>query len=66
MKEAMQQFSDKIRAATGREALPRELSAFTAQVEVAAAHRQPGAVQFGLCDFQTLSGRAETIEVPLG
>ncbi|WP_223508815.1 MULTISPECIES: hypothetical protein [unclassified Pseudomonas] len=61
----MSQFKDKIKATTGRAALPREISAFTEQVAVAAAHHQPGAVQFGLCDFQTLSGRAETIEVQL-
>jgi hypothetical protein len=63
MNEALRQFEDKIRAATGREVLPREISAFTAQVEVAAAHRQPGVLQFGLCDFQTLSGRAELVEI---
>lgn len=65
MEEALRQFRDKIWTATGREVLPRELSAFTEQVAVAVAHHQPGVVQFGLCDFQTLSGRAETIEVPL-
>lgn len=63
MEEALSLFKAKIKAATGREALPRELSAFNEQVAVSTAHRQPGRVQFGLCDFQTLSGRAETIEV---
>jgi|LNAP01.1.fsa_nt_gb hypothetical protein len=65
MDEALRQFKDKIKAATGREALPREISAFTEQVAVASAHHQSGAMQFGLCDFQTLSGRALTIEVQL-
>lgn len=65
MKDALSQFKDKIKAATGREALTREISAFTEQVAVASAHHQSGTVQFGLCDFQTVSGRAETIEVQL-
>ncbi|MGZ0787278.1 hypothetical protein ACXM5X_30500 [Pseudomonas saponiphila] len=65
MENALSHFRDKIRAATGRDVLPRELSAFTEQVTVAVAHQRPGVVQIGLCDFQTLSGRAETIEVSL-
>lgn len=65
MEKALRQFKGKIKTATGREALPREISAFTEQVAVACAHHQSGAVQFGLCDFQTLSGRAETVEVQL-
>lgn len=65
MDEALKHFKDKIRTATGRDVLPRELSAFTEQVAVAAAHQRSAVVQFGLCDFQTLSGRAETIEVPM-
>ena len=63
MDEALSQFKDKILAATGRAALPREISAFNEQVAVGAAHCQPGIAQFGLCDFQTLSGRAELIEI---
>lgn len=63
MDQALSHFKDKVKAATGRDALPREISAFKEQVAVASAHHHPGAVQFGLCDFQTLSGRAELIEI---
>ncbi|PYG98435.1 hypothetical protein CVV67_20925, partial [Arthrobacter stackebrandtii] len=63
LKAALQEFSDKIQAATGRSVLPLELKAFRAQVATCIAHRQPRVVQLGLCDFQTRSGRAALIEV---
>ena len=63
LKAALQEFSDKIQAATGRSVLPLELKAFRAQVATCIAHRQPRVVQLGLCDCQTRSGRAALIEV---
>lgn len=63
MEKALTEFKTKIRVATGREALEREISDFYRQSEVALAHRQPRVIQVGLCDFQTLSGTAQLIEV---
>jgi hypothetical protein len=63
LEAALQEFRDKIQAATGRAVLPLELAAFRAQVATCIAHRQPRLVQLGLCDFQTRSGRATMIEV---
>ncbi|HGY3910810.1 hypothetical protein EFK68_03180 [Pseudomonas aeruginosa] len=61
--KALCDFKAKIEVATGRAPLEREIAAFREQVEVAAAHQQPRVVQLGLCDFQTLDGRATIIEV---
>ncbi|MGG2621650.1 hypothetical protein [Pseudomonas aeruginosa] len=61
--KALSDFKAKIEAATGRAPLDREIAAFHEQVEVAVAHQQPRVVQLGLCDFQTLDGRATVIEV---
>lgn len=63
LEAALQEFRDKIQAATGRSVVPLELAAFRAQVATCIAHRQPRLVQFGLCDFQTRTGRATLIEV---
>lgn len=63
MEQALSEFRAKIKTATGREALDREIADFHRQVESAIAHQQPHFVEFGLCDFQTLSGRAELVRV---
>ncbi|WP_060514673.1 hypothetical protein [Pseudomonas sp. NBRC 111132] len=63
LEAALQEFREKIQAATGRSVLPLELAAFRAQVATCIAHRQPRLVQLGLCDFQTRTGRATLIEV---
>ncbi|MCT8191232.1 MULTISPECIES: hypothetical protein [Pseudomonas] len=63
MEQALIEFKSKIQAATGRPALDREISCFLNQVETAIAHRQPRIVHMGLCDFQTLDGKAACIEV---
>jgi hypothetical protein len=42
---------------------PRHIASFHEQIEVAIAFLRPMHVQIGLCDFETLSGRAEIIEV---
>lgn len=63
MNAAINEFSAKIEAATGRAVRESELARFNEQVETAVAHRMARTVQIGLCDFQTLSGRAEMIEV---
>ena len=60
---ALSEFKDKILNATGRVASAREVDAFHRQVQTAEAHRDGRVVQLGLCDFQTLDGRATTIEV---
>lgn len=60
---ALQNFISKIEAATGRVVRESEIARFNDQVETAIAHRQARIVQIGLCDFQTLSGRAEMVEV---
>lgn len=61
--DALTDFAAKIKAATGRDILDREVANFHRQVAVAEAHQQPRVVHIGLCDFQTLSGSATAIEV---
>ncbi len=63
MEQALIEFKAKIQAVTGRPALDREISRFCDQVETAIAHQHPRVVHMGLCDFQTLNGRAVGIEV---
>lgn len=63
MSKALEDFKAKIMAATGREPQPRQLASFHDQIEVAIAFQRPRHVQIGLCDFETLSGRAEIIDV---
>lgn len=59
---ALEDFKAKVLAATGRNALAREVENFSSQVETALAHRLPVIIQMGLCDFQTLDGKATIIE----
>ncbi|MBW6123688.1 hypothetical protein KZ843_12450 [Pseudomonas aeruginosa] len=61
--KALCDFKAKIEAAAGRAPLDREIAALREQVEGAVAHQQNRVVQLGLCDFQTLDGRATVIEV---
>lgn len=63
MEQALSEFKEKIQAVTGRPALEREIAQFALQVDTAIAHRKARVVQLGLCDFQTLNGRAAIIEV---
>jgi hypothetical protein len=63
MSEALEEFKTKIIAATGQKPRPRHIASFHEQIEVAIAFLRPMHVQIGLCDFETLSGRAEIIEV---
>ncbi len=63
MQNAINEFSAKIQAATGRAVRESELARFHDQVETAIAHRKARIVQIGLGDWSTISGRAELIEV---
>lgn len=63
MENAINEFSAKVQKVTGRAVRASELDHFVNQVETAIAHHQGRIVQIGFCDFQTVSGRAELIEV---
>lgn len=60
---AIAEFSAKVEQVTGRAVRASEIARFTEQAETAIAHRTARIVQIGFCDFQTLSGRAELVEV---
>jgi hypothetical protein len=63
LEQALSDFKNQIRKASGREAKASEVKIFHDQVQTAIAHRGGRIVQHGLCDFETLDGRATTIEV---
>lgn len=63
MQNAVNEFSTKVQQVTGRAARESEIARFVDQAETAIAHRAARVVQIGFCDFQTLSGRAELVEV---
>lgn len=60
---ALQEFCEQIEKYTGRKARSSEIAVFCDQVKTCIAHRQMPFVQIGLCDFQTLAGRPELVEV---
>lgn len=61
--KAINEFSAKVAQVTGRVVRDSEIARFKDQMETAIAHRQVRIVQIGFCDFQTVSGRPELIEV---
>lgn len=63
MQNAINEFSAKVQQVTGRAVRESELARFVDQAETAVAHRAARLVQIGFCDFQTVSGRAELVEV---
>ena len=65
MNNAIIEFASKVFAATGRSVREREVMQFVADVEQNEVFKLGNKVQFGLCDFQTLNGRAQIIEVVL-
>ena len=63
MENAIGKFKALVKQATGREVRESDMVRFHDQVETAIAHRTARLVQIGFCDFQTVSGRAELVEV---
>lgn len=64
LQKAINLFNTKVLEITGRDARQKEIESFVDQFEIALAHRQY-LVQYSFCDFQTLSGKAETISISL-
>ncbi len=64
LQKAINLFNTEVMAITGRDARQKEIESFVDQYETAIAHRQY-LVQHGFCDFQTVSGKAETISINL-
>jgi len=64
LQKAINLFNSEVLAITGRDARQKEIESFVDEYETAIAHRQY-LVQYSFCDFQTLSGKAETISVNL-
>ena len=62
--KAITLFTSKVLAVTGRTARESELKRFNYMFEVAYAHKDY-LIQYSFCDFQTLSGKAETISINL-
>ena len=63
MQDAINEFSAKVHQVTGRAVRESEIERFIDQAETAIAHRQARSVQIGFCDFQTVSGRAELVDI---
>lgn len=61
--QAIYEFSEKVKQVTGRDVRDSEVADFIERMENATAHNMPRIVQRGFCDFQTISGRAELVEV---
>lgn len=64
LQKAINLFNTEVLVITGRDARQKEIESFVEQYETALAHRQY-LIQHGFCDFQTLSGKAETICINL-
>ena len=64
LQKAINLFNTEVLATIGRDARQKEIESFTDQCEIAMAHRQY-LVQYSFCDFQTLSGRPQTISINL-
>lgn len=62
IQKAINLFNTDVVAITGRDARQKEIESFVDKYETAIAHRQY-LVQHGFCDFQTLSGRPQTISI---
>lgn len=64
LQKAINLFNTKVLEITGRDARQKEIELFIDQFETALAHSQY-LVEYSFCDFQTLSGKAETISINL-
>lgn len=64
LQKALNLFNTQVMATAGRDSRQKEIESFVDQYETAIAHRQY-LVQYSFCDFQTLSGKAETISINL-
>ena len=64
MQKALESFKTQVVAITGKQANERQVKRFIEEYETTIAHRTY-LVQVGFCDFQTLSGKAETVSVNL-
>jgi hypothetical protein len=64
LQKAINLFNNQVVEITGRDARQKEIESFVDQYETALAHRQY-LVQYSFCDFQTLSGKAETVSINL-
>lgn len=62
LQKAINLFNTEVMAITGRDAGQKEIESFVDQYETAIAHRQY-LIQYSFCDFQTLSGKAETVSI---
>lgn len=64
LQKAINLFNTKVLESVGRDARQKEIESFVDKFETGVAHREY-LVQYSFCDFQTLSGNAETISVNL-
>jgi hypothetical protein len=64
LQKAINLFNTEVLATTGRDARQKEVESFVDNYETALAHRTY-LVQYSFCDFQTLSGRPQTISISL-
>lgn len=64
LQKAINLFNTEVVAITGRDARQKEIESFIDQYETAIAHHEY-LIQYGFCDFQTLSGKVETISINL-
>lgn len=62
--KAINLFSSQVLTITGRTVRESELKRFDEMFEVAYAHKDY-LIQYSFCDFQTVSGKAETISINL-
>lgn len=64
LQKAIKLFNTEVMVITGRDARQKDVESFVDQYETAITHHQY-MVQYGFCDFQTVSGKAETISINL-
>lgn len=62
--KAISAFSTQVMTITGRTVRESELKRFNDMSEVAYVHKDY-LIQYSFCDFQTVSGKAETISINL-
>lgn len=64
LQKAINLFNTKVLEITGRDARQKEIESFVDQFETVLAHSHY-MVKYSFCDFQTLSGKTETISINL-